>query len=386
MKTHSWLFGASLSVLLCGMSLTAGAAPTASSSDEKGAKPATNKAKVKGEEEGPFAPKGKTGRLREDQALASAEGRGDEDETAAAYVGMSEPEGKGDLGLDMVWGFGKLSESAGALGPDVTGYDKVSVATFVVRGEYEVGPDFRLGLQIPFATGTITPPEVETDAKSYSSTSLGNVTLEGIYSMSLGERLRLPIGVALSAPTASGDAFASSNDQGRIWQSAIDAAAQAARGYESDEWFAPHRLGIVPSLGLDFRYGFGRLGAFTRIPFLLRVGGEDTPQSGFKTDPRSQNSMAVEWIVGAKAYYGLVPRVLDVGVRTWITYFLKDTIDEPVSSGAAGPSSMQYVLEPQLVGHFGRVRANAGFLFPIGGRIGTDTIVNGLRVGAVYGF
>jgi hypothetical protein len=156
-----------------------------------------------------------------------------------------------------------------------------------------------------------------------------------------------------------------------------------------DELFSPHRFGIVPGAGLEYRLGAVRASGFTRIPILIRAGGLDAPDvvpgSNAPTPPKV-NGVGAEWLVGGQGYYGVLPGSLDLGARAWITCFIKDPIAPFVSEGASGPSPVQFVLEPSVVGKYRFIRAGLGFLWPIGGRVGGDVKMKGLRLNAAAVF
>src|SRR6185436_7947473 len=94
------------------------------------------------------------------------------------------------------------------------------------------------------------------------------------------------------------------------------------------------------------------------------------------------NGVAVEWVLGGQFFYNIVEGKIDLGTRAWVTYFVKDVYDVPVTPGAEGPAKLNLVIEPQVLAKFNAIRAGLGFIWPIGGRAGGDVQMNGLRLAA----
>jgi hypothetical protein len=377
MKTHTWLVGASLSVLATtsGSVVLAQEAPEAAPAEAPADAKAAPKPGAK-EDEGPFAPKGKTGRLREKAETDQAD--------AVEPAEPTEPEVKkrGRAGVDFVFGFGNMG--------DANRSDKATSASFIVAGSYFVAKKVRLGLKVPFATGKQTAGDTDPNGDTFSSTVFGNVALEGAYVLSVGEHTELPITLELALPTGAGDADPPRTDIGKQFKYKINSFVQAARGFEVDELFSPHRFGIVPGAGLDFRLGALRATGFTAIPILIRAGGLDVqevaPGQIITTSQLKLNGVGAEWRIGGEGYYGVLPGSIDLGARAWITWFIKDPIEPVITSGATGPSPIQFVLEPSVVGKYRFIRGQLGFIWPLGGRAGGDVKVDGLRlaVAAVF--
>jgi hypothetical protein len=380
MKTHTWLVGASLSVLAttAGSVVLAQEAPAAAPAAPADA-PADAKAAPKPgakEDEGPFAPKGKTGKLREKAETDQAD--------APEPAEPTEPEVKkrGRAGVDFVFGFGNMGTAASS--------DKATSASFIVSGSYFVAKKVRLGLKVPFATGKQTAGDTDPNGDTFSSTVFGNVALEGAYVLPMGEHLELPITLELALPTGAGDRNAPQTDIGKQYRATVNEFAQASRGFEVDELFSPHRFGIVPGAEIEYRLGAVRAAGFTAIPILIRAGGLDVeppvPGAILTTPELKLNGVGAEWRIGGEGYYGVLPGSIDLGARAWITWFIKDPIEPVISSGATGPSPIQFVLEPSVIGKYRFIRGQLGFIWPLGGRAGGDVKMDGLRldVAAVF--
>jgi hypothetical protein len=332
------------------------------------------------EEDGPFAPQGNAGKLRE-------EGKSDDEGKPEKPVAPPPPvpEKRGSAGADIVFGFGKTGTTTG---PDAV---EMSVVSFLLGGSYQVTPDIGVRLRIPFATGKIThvgnePSGFEQLGEGYNSTAFGNIELAGNYTLHLAPTTKLPLELALAVPTASGDRFPPPEDQARGRHYRINAAAQAGRGFEEDALFAPHRFGIVPKGSIVHRSGAIDTGAFVKVPILIKAGGGDPPtrigQAGF-----ALNSTVIEAVIGADFHYGFVDNKIDVGARAWTTILSNDFYDILYPGGTVTPpSKVQFVFEPQVRVHVASVQATIGFIWPLGGRLGGDQQVNGIRFMAAYVF
>src|SRR4051794_8739526 len=150
MKTQLWLVSA-LSTALVGsiMSISLAQAETAPPAQGAPAKPGPTV-----DEEGPFAPKGRTGKLKEEAPAPQ------EEKEAVEAAGKP-----GRAGIDLVVGFGKLGTATRPI--------SATVFSFVLGGSYKVAPNISLSLGIPIATGSITP----TGGDKFNSTAFGNVAL-----------------------------------------------------------------------------------------------------------------------------------------------------------------------------------------------------------------
>jgi hypothetical protein len=283
-------------------------------------------------------------------------------------------------GVDIVYGFGSAGQPS-------EGFD-LAVASFVVGGAYQVSPTVGLRLRVPFATGKITETSngLNTPFGSgnggYNAAAFGNVEVAGSYTIDLGTRTKLPIELAFTPPTSGGDYFRPSDDQARGRRYRVNSAAQISRGLEDDALFAPHRFGIIPAGRLRFRTASMDVGAFLKVPILIRAGGEDARNTfplPAQTPEYKLNSTVIEVVAGGSFYYTVVANKVDLGLRAWATAMSAEYIDAALP-GATAPDKFQFVLEPQVRASFGPVRPAVGFIWPIGGRIGGDKTANGLRI------
>jgi hypothetical protein len=352
MKTNTWLVRTAL--------LALGASFAGSAFAQE-----TGKAAAKTEEdEGPFAPKGKTGKLR-DTAVQTAE---------VPHEAPPFPEKTNAAGLDLVFGFGKT----GTVGAP----NDVSVVSFILGATYEFPSRWGVRLRIPYGTGKVT----EFTQAGYNAAALGNVELALERVMVPSRFTRLPVGLAIALPTAGGDPFPPTSDPGREHAYQVNVAEQSARGLEEDALFATHRLGIVPQARFEFQRSAISAGGFAKIPVLVRVGGEDPPPPAPGMDQVAKvNAVVVEGVLGGYFRYAILDGKLDLGLRAWLAYVANEPIDN-LLPGAATPSKVQLAFEPGVRAALGHVHAGLGVILPVGGRVASDQSIDGIRVSAAYTF
>lgn len=310
----------------------------------------TPPAATDGEDEGPFAPKGRTGRLRKTEVKV------DEPEE----VEHEKP--RGAVKLDTVLGFGKIVQR-GQAGPDATAF------SFVLGGGYRLGRSFRLGLRLPLTTASVTSGLT---GKKESGTALGNVELAAAYIARLGTHTELPIELGLALPTASGDAFDS--DIGKQRAAAVNEAAAQSRAFEENALFAPHRFGVVPKVSLEYEKRGLAAAGFTKLQLMFKAGGGSAPEGSRITT----NSLSLVSVTGGEVFYDVVGDKLAVGSRAWIALLAKDTIDIDLTAQQESPSKVQLALEPGVRAKLGRWGAGLSYIAPLGGQLGGN--MSGVRL------
>lgn len=334
MDKRAWLLNGLSSAIV--LAATVGASLPAYAEDTK--PPAEN-----AEDEGPFAPKGRTGKLREEQAANTPKSEGGE---AAEPTAERKPIA---VGLDFVYGFGKSSDLRNA-----AKQNDVSVESFVLGGKYHKGA-LGFGLRIPYSLGDV----------GVSTNALGNIELAGEYALELGPSTRLPIELAIAAPTASGDMF-KLTDTAATASAAVNVAAAAARGFEENALFATHRLGIIPRVGLDYERGSILTGAYTKLELGVKIGGEAPPGGG------NLAGLTTDWVTGAQFFYEIGQ--FQLGARAWLAVLLKEAVNDDALSKA------QFAVEPAARAKFGPARLGLSYIAPIGGRLSGDTSFGGIRL------
>jgi hypothetical protein len=321
------------------------------------------------DDSGPFAPKGKTGKLREAEQAEIAP-----KEEPEAPPPKEKPYA---AGVDLVYGIGR----AGG-GTDVGANPmEFKVASVILGAFYQADPKINARIRFPISNGSIE------GAPAYSATAAGNVELGMTYVVDQGPRTKLPLDLGLYLPTASGDRFPPSDGAGRERGYAVNTAAQWSRGMEEDALFAPHRLSLVPRVGL--RYGSKGIstGAYLKTPLMVRIGGGDPSQPPpTPTENYEIKSMVFQAVLGGDFHID-VARNVDIGARAWLTWMSNEYVLR-VLEGTTPPAKLQLAVEPQLRAAFGQLKAVLGVILPIGGRLAGPDLHHtyGFRLGAVYGF
>ena len=323
------------------------------------------------DDDGPFAPKGKTGKLREaEQAEVAPK------EEPEAPPPKEKPYG---AGADLVYGFGRAGSGteAGA------NYVKFGVASLILGGFYQADPKINARIRLPISNGSIEMSGTE----PYSATALGNLELGMTYNSDMGPHTKIPLDIGLMLPIANGDRFPPPEDPARLRTFRVNTAAQWSRGLEEDALFAPHRLSLVPRVGLRYAAGGMSTGGFVKLPLMLRMGGNDPPSPPIAGDSDyAIKSVVFEAIVGGDIHVDISRNKFDIGARAWATWMSSEFV-ERLLPGSTAPPRLQLNLEPQVRGMFGPLKAVLGFIWPIAGRLGSDSQhVYGIRLGAVYGF
>lgn len=279
------------------------------------------------------------------------------------------------LGLDLVLGWGNVPFAVQNLpvngNPNITytGSDKTAsnVQSFILDASAEVGHHVGIGLRVPFTFAGFMP----NGSAARATTDFGNIELEGEYTPHLGRGLRLVAALGVALPTAQGDeipaglanAPSSAVDQTAYDRWSLARAAAFARGYEDNALFEPHRLGIIPKLGLAYEARGLSLEPYVKVENL--VGTQTT----------LAQSYVGELVAGLRVGYW-VQRQFQVALKGWVNVGYAGA-DEDKKTAAA--------LEPQLVLRFGPVRPYAGVIIPLTG-LPQDNSFLGVRVGVAGGF
>jgi len=286
-----------------------------------------------------------------------------------------EHEDRFQLSLDMVLGWGNVpfaEQSLPTTGEQALTYTRQDqtpsdVQSFIFKASAELSEHAEVGFRLPFTFASFSPD----GSASRSTTSPGNIELEGEYSVHLGPRLKLLGGLGVALPTAQGQeipvglanvpvspADATSYDR---WS--LSRAAAFARGYEDNALFDPHRLGLVPRIALTYGAGGLTLEPYVKVENLIG------------TSTLLATSYVGELVGGLRVGYR-VHRHVEVALRGWVNVGFSGTADDKVTAAA---------LEPQLAFPFGSVRPYAGVIIPLAGPPKDNDFV-GVRVGLTAAF
>jgi hypothetical protein len=265
-----------------------------------------------------------------------------------------------EVAMDVVVGSGRRA----ATGEEEA--QSVTAVSSVIEASYGSGA-FHLGVFVPFSQVTITRDEETPDTK----TALGNLAFMGRYEREISPSASVLLGLTVAVPTAAGDRYAAI--EGRAKAAEANEWAALTRAYAEDELFAPHRVCVVPAIGLERHNETFEFGGSLKMPMLgLEGGSSPSGETGESTSP-----VAVEFIPAAYAFYRIRPAHLAFGASAYAVYF---AIDEVRAVRREEPK-FQPVFEPEARVLFERFRLAFGYILPIGGRLGgNDRQAGGFRV------
>jgi hypothetical protein len=216
-----------------------------------------------GEDDGQYAPKGKTGALKEEEE-EKAEAERDKGPLQLGPPGL--------LVVDTVIGFGDMLVVA----QEVDGETTMTVVSFAAQGRYRFGDTWALGVRFPFTNGSVKGPKDDT-TDDYSTFALGNLELQIQPTFHLNRRLSVPVAVSFFAPVAAGDLYAAAGDQGARAQAIVNQAASASRGWEETALFASKRAGTSLGAGIQYDRDALHLGVSTKLEIMKKAGGNEPP-------------------------------------------------------------------------------------------------------------
>lgn len=312
-----------------------------------------------GEDDGRYAPKGKTGALKEEEEEKA------EAEREKGPLKLGPP---GLFVIDTVIGFGDMMVVA----QEVDGETSLTVLSFAAQGRYRFGETWALGVRVPFSNGSVKGPKDDT-TDDYSTFALGNLELQIQPTFHVSRRLSVPVNVSFFAPMAAGDLYAAAADQGARAQAIVNQAASASRGWEETALFASKRAGTSLGAGVSYRREALQLGVSTKIEIMKKTGGNDPPaaltpdRQGALQDPNTN------WVTTLSGRYELMDGLVAPELRAWLAVY---TV--PHRQGASQEfSGPQLAFEPRVNSRyplnpdksFG-VTGNLGLILPLGGHLG----------------
>jgi len=280
------------------------------------------------------------------------------------------------VGVDLVLGFGKvpfavqnpIGTGPNPQTPTYTATDKTSsnVQSFIFGASAEVAEHLGIGVRVPLTFATFNPDGFP----SRSTTAVGNVEFEGEYGIHLGKGLRLTPALGVALPTAPGVELdpalsnATNVDQAGFDRYSLSKAAAAARGYEDNALFEPHRWGIIPKLALNYRPVHGlSIEPFVKLENLIANENDATP------------SYVGELVYGLRAGYW-IQKQFELALKFWANTTFAGADEDKTTSAA---------LEPQIVLRFGAVRPYAGVIIPVAGPPQQNNFF-GIRLGVAAAF
>jgi hypothetical protein len=268
-----------------------------------------------------------------------------------------ESEPKAMVGLDMVLGWGRVPFAVQNLpqpGQPAITYtrdDGVSsnVQSIVMAGSLDVIEHVGVGARLPLTFAGFSP----NGTAGRSTTSFGNLELEGEYSQHIAHRMRLIGSFGLALPTAQGTELPAGLNQTPAPfvdttgydRYSLNRAAAAARGFEDNALFEPNRLGLVPKVALVYLLHGVSIEPYVKVENLIGT------------------STAL-----AAPYVGEVVAAARFGY--WVQSRFELSLKGLVNIGFAGTDEDKKVavaIEPDVVLRFGPVRPYAGVIVPLAG-------------------
>jgi len=310
------------------------------------------------DEEGKYAPGGHGGEKPDEKTPAGKELP--PDELGPPGAGMA----------DAVVGFGETRDVL-----NDANATSVTLVSFIFGLRYRFGKTVAFSMRMPIASGSVNGPQGGAD--DHKAFTVGNFEIAGRPTFQVTNRLRLPVGLALDIPVASGDPFPEANKLGEIPQWNMNYAAAATRGFEENALFASKRFGLIPSVGLLYDKQAIHAGLTTKLEMMFKTGGGDPPSSSSAKyhDPNT------DWVTAVSFFYDLFGGKLALGLRTWLAVAAL-----PLSSGTSEYSGVKWCAEPDLIAKLPlnekgtiAVQGGVGYILPIAGNLGGNVSTGGVR-------
>ena len=341
------------------------------------------------EGEGAFKPKGKTGKLKELEK--------DEEDVRArdqAPIDIGPP---GFAWLD----FANTPSGTIVVPMQPSGPNTIKPgASFLIGIGYRIKKKWEISARFGVSTAAtqgkrepIIPGARDPD--NYKQIATGNVEIGFRPFFQLTQSVVLPVGLALTIPTAMGDMFANPDNQTDRAQAIVNQAAAAMRGWEDRALWEPRRFGITPSVAVMWQRDLGpgklKVQGRTKVEIMVLTGGNDPTADPNNNGQGTLKDVAVSWLLGAGAGYALFDGLLEPELKLWFVF-----ASPTHTFGSADISGGQFVFEPNVRTHvpFNKDKTigldgRFGFTLPAGGPLGSNKIFTpnntsiwGLRVTA----
>lgn len=326
----------------------------------------TDPVKTETSDPGPYAPKGATGALAEEE----------EHTEEVKEVVKARPRDKALLFADLVVGFGNSpkpgpNRSNPSGGRDDQLSDAV-VGSLLVGGRFDLSPKLSLGFRLPVSSSAVDRGGLGTQ----SHFALGAIEVLGEYRHQLSPLTTLPILFGLGLPTGTDDPDPSSGDN----PNRTNTIADSARGWRDGELFWSKRVPLVLGIGIRHEARSLELRAATKLVTGFRLAGGLT-NAAYYGAPNSElvnNPVAMRSVTDVGLSYSFTEKFW-AGADLWAVA----NIIEPIhfKSNAEKPFLFQFVAEPLVGMRFGAIRPNVGFIIPLNGRLADGGMYGGhLRV------
>lgn len=320
-------------------------------------------------EKGRFAPQGVTGELKAKEEAVKVEAR-----VETPYV--PPPRDRFVVFADMALGFGRAPKP----GPDVQGETTdATTFSFVAGARYDFLPEFSAGVRIPWSTASMDRPDLRTE----QDMAFGSPQILAEYRVELSRVTTLPIILGVGLPLAQGNWDPNSDLIDRR-KGEVNLHADASRGYQDGELFAPYRLPVVVGAGIDLRGPSLNAHGYTKFVLGVDTGTELRPDNDDLEGTLVVESMALRNVTLAGFTYRLIEEIdFWAGLDAWFAYNFIEPLE--YESDAVDQPRLQFVPEVRTGASFGKLRPSLGFLFPIGGRL-QEADARAVRLRVDYAF
>jgi hypothetical protein len=281
--------------------------------------------------------------------------------------------------LEPMIGFGKTFIPASAA--DQVGAPEGTIVTIEAGGSYDVSPAFTAGLRLAWSTANV---DAVAGGESWSATAFAAPLLMGEYRLALSPITSVPLFFALGIPVAEGNPDPSGLDQVGRRKNAVNQLADASHMLRDPELYQPKRFPVVLGAGIRHERSALDLHAFSKFVLAINAGTEIENENYYPGGVIKANGLAIRNVtLAGAAFQFLAQPALSAGLDAWFSFRAIDPIEFESNSDVTQPSSFQFVIEPKLGARFGKLGLGAGFLVPVGGRLG-DAGMHSVRLHAEY--
>jgi hypothetical protein len=291
-----------------------------------------------------------------------------------------EEEPAGEVGLDMVLGFGKVpawipgTPGVSASGPGgpaglTSGSSRITTEGFLLGAEFRILKHTSVGFRFPLSIGEFDVPG---GSGVRSTTAIGNLELALGYEREIAENIGFLFDLGFALPTAQGQEIPDNLDQleavqtnpGQYDKGSLNRAVSYSRGGEDTALYEYKRFGIIPKVGVDYHAKGLFLTASVKVENMISVESATTP-----------------------SYLGELVPAVGIGYHAAPHFVPELRAFAPIAfSGApSDEKKVGFVLEPQIVMPFGNVRPVVGVYVPVAGPAADPQFI-GVRVGIVAAF
>lgn len=315
---------------------------------------------------GQYAPRGATGELKAQQDAEEAAKR----PKPRPKEFVAPPHDPLVVFGDFVLGFGEAPRPGPAFSKTTDG----TVFSAVLGATFDIVPELSVGALIPWSTASMVRGGPFGNEQEMV---FGSPKIFGEYRVKLSPRANVPIQLGVGIPLTPGNPDPNA-DYGTAehvaWRkAAVSYHADAVRGWKDGELFAPKRVPVTLSGGLDYHNGALRAYGYDKLIFGIDTGTTLVePSTPYPSGGRLVvNKVAFRNVLFGGATYDIFQGPdLWAGLDAWLVYDAVKAIDYESGSGAVEPSPFQFVIEPRVGMRFGKLRPNIGFIYPLGGRLG----------------